>query len=334
MTPATLFLYHIIDLREMERTTEMGIGFMRRSVMPYATVTVTAQAGGSVSGGGKFIKKKTATVTAAVNSGYIFAGWYCGGVLLSGSLIYTFTVLGNITLEARFIPTVTVTVTAQSGGTVSGGKTVEKGQQVTITAAANSGYKFDGWYDGNVKVSGSNPYTFTPAADVTLTARFEFYSVAVSGGTMIRNADGSVTVSASVPAGYTWNGWYNGSALVSTSNPYTFTPTADMSLTAKMTAPEWAGLTFYQIHPGLSTGVHSWHHSESLMDVNITIFIKIENEIVKSHTFTGRGNNGTYFSFAFSFGTVRVEFQWRDNICNLHYLSGTSKTVYGAVKIG
>lgn len=285
-------------------------------------------------GGGKFIKKKTATVTAAVNSGYIFAGWYCGGVLLSGSLIYTFTVLGNITLEARFIPTVTVTVTAQSGGTVSGGKTVEKGQQVTITAATNSGYKFDGWYDGNVKVSGSNPYTFTPAADVTLTARFEFYSVAVSGGTMIRNADGSVTVSASVPAGYTWNGWYNGSALVSTSNPYTFMPMGDISLTAKMTAPEWAGLTFYQIHPGLSTGVHSWHHSESLMDVNITIFIKIENEIVKSHTFTGRGNNGTYFSFAFSFGTVRVEFQWRDNTCDLHYLSGTSKTVYGAVKIG
>ena len=273
-------------------------------------------------------------MTAAVNSGYIFAGWYCGGVLLSGSLIYTFTVLGNITLEARFIPTVTVTVTAQSGGTASGGKTVEKGQQVTITAATNSGYKFDGWYDGNVKVSGSNPYTFTPAADVTLTARFEFYSVAVSGGTMIRNADGSVTVSASVPAGYTWNGWYNGSALVSTSNPYTFMPMGDISLTAKMTAPEWAGLTFYQIHPGLSTGVHSWHHSESLIDVNITIFIKIENEIVKSHTFTGRGNNGTYFSFAFSFGTVRVEFQWRDNICNLHYLSGTSKTVYGAVKIG
>ena len=52
MTPATLFLYQWhIDLREMERTTEMGIGFMRRSVMPYATVTVTAQAGGSVSGG-------------------------------------------------------------------------------------------------------------------------------------------------------------------------------------------------------------------------------------------------------------------------------------------
>ena len=273
-------------------------------------------------------------MTAAVNSGYIFAGWYCGGVLLSDSLIYTFTVLGNIALEARFIPMVTVTVTAQSGGTVSGGKTVEKGQQVTITAAANSGYKFDGWYDGNEKVSGSNPYTFTPASDVTLTARFEFYSVAVSGGTMIRNADGSVTVSASVPAGYTWNGWYNGSALVSTNNPYTFMPTGDISLTAKMTAPEWAGLTFYQIHPTPSTGVHPWHHSESLMDVNITIFIKIENEIVKSHTFTGRGNNGTYFSFALSFGTVRVEFQWRDNTCNLHYLSGTSKTVYGAVKIG
>ena len=80
----------------------MGIGFMKRSMIPYATVTVTAQTGGSASGGGKFIKKKTATVTAVANSGYIFAGWYSGGVLLSGSLTYTFAVLGNITLEARF----------------------------------------------------------------------------------------------------------------------------------------------------------------------------------------------------------------------------------------
>lgn len=41
----------------MEGTTEMGIGFMRRSVMPYATVTVTAQAGGSVSGGEVYKKE-------------------------------------------------------------------------------------------------------------------------------------------------------------------------------------------------------------------------------------------------------------------------------------
>lgn len=317
-----------------ERIMFMGIGFMKHSRVPYVMVSVSAQTGGSALGGGKYIKRRPVTVTASVNSGYTFGGWYSGGVRVSGDLVYTFTAVGDIALEARFIAMVTVTVTAQSGGTVSGGKTVEKGQQVTITAATNSGYKFDGWYDGNEKVSGSNPYTFTPASDVTLTARFEFYSVAVSGGTMIRNADGSVTVSASVPADYTWNGWYNGSALVSTNNPYTFMPTGDISLTAKMTAPEWAGLTFYQIHPTPSTGVHPWHHSESLMDVNITIFIKIENEIVKSHTFTGRGNNGTYFSFAFSFGTVRVEFQWRDNTCSLHYLSGTPKTVYGAVKIG
>ncbi len=29
----------------------MGIGFMKRSMIPYATVTVTAQTGGSASGG-------------------------------------------------------------------------------------------------------------------------------------------------------------------------------------------------------------------------------------------------------------------------------------------
>lgn len=42
------------------------------------------------------------TVTAAVNSGYKFVGWYSGGVLVSNALSYTFTALGNITLEARF----------------------------------------------------------------------------------------------------------------------------------------------------------------------------------------------------------------------------------------
>ena len=383
----------------------MGIGFKRGGMVSYAMINVSAQTGGTASGGGRFVKGRPVTVVAVPGSSYIFSGWYNGNILVSTAATYTFVLTDDIRLEARFIAQYTVSVSAGAGGTASGNKTANVGSSVTVTASPNTYYTFDGWYEGNTKVSslasytftltrnvtlqarfriiqytvsvsaadggtasggntvnagssitvtaapaayhnfdgwyiggtkvsGSNPYTFTPASDVTLTARFEFYSVAVSGGTMIRNADGSVTVSASVPADYTWNGWYNGSALVSTNNPYTFMPTGDISLTAKMTAPEWAGLTFYQIHPTPSTGVHPWHHSESLMDVNITIFIKIENEIVKSHTFTGRGNNGTYFSFAFSFGTVRVEFQWRDNTCSLHYLSGTPKTVYGAVKIG
>lgn len=85
----------------------MGIGFMKRSMIPYATVTVTPPRRAVRHSGGKFIKKKTATVTAVANSGYIFAGWYAGGVLLSGSLTYTFTVSGDITLEARFRTPVT-----------------------------------------------------------------------------------------------------------------------------------------------------------------------------------------------------------------------------------
>lgn len=36
----------------------MGIGFMKRSVMPYAMVTVTAQPGGSASRGGQVYKRE------------------------------------------------------------------------------------------------------------------------------------------------------------------------------------------------------------------------------------------------------------------------------------
>ena len=36
----------------------MGIGFMKRSMIPYATVTVTAQTGGSAFGGGQIYKEE------------------------------------------------------------------------------------------------------------------------------------------------------------------------------------------------------------------------------------------------------------------------------------
>lgn len=71
---------------------------------------------------------------------------------------------------------VTYTITLnynQQGGTVTG-KTSDllAGETVTLTAAANSGYLFEGWYEGQQKVCDTAAYTFQVASDRTLEARF------------------------------------------------------------------------------------------------------------------------------------------------------------------
>ncbi|MDD6750081.1 MAG: hypothetical protein PUF28_09700, partial [bacterium] len=64
--------------------------------------------------------------------------------------------------------TVTALSADESMGTVSGTKTVNAGESVTLTASAASGYEFSQWNDGDR----SNPRTVVASADVTYTASF------------------------------------------------------------------------------------------------------------------------------------------------------------------
>lgn len=82
----------------------------------------------------------------------------------------------KIAKDGEVVPpteTFTVNVTAEAGGKVSGGGTVEKGQETTVTATADEGYKFTGWYKGTEKVSDKAQYKFTITENVELTAKFE-----------------------------------------------------------------------------------------------------------------------------------------------------------------
>lgn len=63
----------------------------------------------------------------------------------------------------------TVTVTAGTGGTVTGGGTYDYGAQVTLTATPSTGYHFVRWSDGNT----SQTRTLTVTSNVSLTAYFE-----------------------------------------------------------------------------------------------------------------------------------------------------------------
>ena len=69
--------------------------------------------------------------------------------------------------------TYTVTAIAETGGSVSGGGEVAEGSSITLTAAANDGYTFDGWYDGETKVCDTAEFVVSNVtANKTYTAKF------------------------------------------------------------------------------------------------------------------------------------------------------------------
>ncbi len=101
------------------------------------------------------------------------------GFALTGARSENYTVTTeSIATTVKNENTVTVTATADKG-TVTGTGTYLKGAKVTLTAAANSGYRFTGWYDGETAVSDKTEYSFTAEGDTELIAKFKKKS---SGG--------------------------------------------------------------------------------------------------------------------------------------------------------
>ena len=77
----------------------------------------------------------------------------------------------SVRLAKTFVvPTFQVLATPSdlAHGTVEGGGVFKKGEQTTLKATANEGYKFTQWSDGNT----DNPRTVTVTNDVTYTAEF------------------------------------------------------------------------------------------------------------------------------------------------------------------
>lgn len=109
------------------------------------------------------------TLPTATRTGYTFKGWSTSA---SGSVNVSTTtkVTGNVTYYAVWqINSYTLTVTAGTGGTVSGGGTYNYGATATLKATPSAGYHFVKWSDGNTNAS----RTVTVTGNATYTATFE-----------------------------------------------------------------------------------------------------------------------------------------------------------------
>ena len=140
---------------------------------PYEVVA-NATVGGTTVGTGTYEYSQTATVTATPAEGYAFRGWFEGTQKVSEDASYSFTVTADRTLTAQFSKVYTITVNAEAGGSVSGGGAYEPMENATITATANGGYYFVGWYNEKDElVTAETSYTLTVMEDRTFTAKFE-----------------------------------------------------------------------------------------------------------------------------------------------------------------
>ena len=203
------------------------------------------------------------TLTATPKEGGAFEMWYdsYADAILSYNTTYTFTINADTEILGCFNIACTLKTINDnpSAGTISTttnytGEVLPQYAAVTLTATANTGYSFDGWYNGSTRVSTSTSYTFNINSNLTLTAKWtsgvtpttytlttindKTYAGSITSYTDKEfNAGSSVTLTATVDpeSGYTFDGWYDGTTRKSTNEVYTFTINSNLTLTAKWT---------------------------------------------------------------------------------------------------
>ena len=148
---------------------------VRTEIIVDGVITRASSEAGYTTGDGLYDIGDDVTVTATANEGYELISFY-DKKDPTKNLGSSHTLKAKVptTFKAEFGRKHTITVTASptEGGTVSGGGKYGYGKSCTISAIANAGYAFDGWYEGSTKISSETNYTFTVSSSRTITGKF------------------------------------------------------------------------------------------------------------------------------------------------------------------
>ena len=299
------------------------------------------EAAGTVSGSGDYPYGSKVTLAATTNTGYSFLGWFDGETLLSEEADYTFVIVADLILTAKWKGnpyTVTIDKNISEAGSVSGDGEYEFGTSVTVTAQSNTGYTFIGWYRGDVLVSESENYTFTMPEGIALTAKWKVNRYTVTIDKNISEAgsvsgDGeyefgtSVTVTAQSNIGYTFIGWYRGDVLVSESESYTFTTLDGIALTAKWKVNRYSVTIEKNISEAGSVS------GDGIYDYHSKITVKAITNM--GYIFLGWYKNGTLlttaleYSFTIEARDCEMEARWKEDDVFIFEINETSCIVTG-----
>ena len=210
------------------------------------TLTITAVAGGTTNpapGSYTYVEGTQVAITAIADGGYRFTGWSGDASGLTNPI--TVTMNSNKSVKANFIRQYTLTLISGNGGTTEptpGEHVYDEGTEVTITAIAETNYRFGEW-SGDASGT-SNPITVTMNSDKSITASFirlyklylaseEHGSTDPAPGEHIYDEGTEVSVTALPDTHYRFNGWSGDvSSEKKNDNPLTITMNSDKSLIA------------------------------------------------------------------------------------------------------
>ena len=182
--------------------------------------------------------------------------------------------IDNVSVEAN-TPEYNINVVANNAawGTVTGTGTYQQGENVTITANANSGYEFKQWTKGGETVSTSPVYNFTATEDATYTAVFGepevvYYNIIADvnpeeagtvEGANTYPAGATAYLTATANMGWQFSHWHDGI----TSNPRAITVNGDASYTAYFTQLSYTiNVVASPAAGGTVTGGGSYHYGD------------------------------------------------------------------------
>lgn len=221
------------------------------------TITLISEpaAGGVVTGGGDYSSSQNVHITASPAPGYTFIGWFRPDETepFSTELQFEYDQEQSRTYIARFELEIPVEAAAEPaiGGTVkqSGSGTYPQGTDVKLTASANEGYEFMGWFDSSSPIEPvqTEPvFRFTVENPVSYIARFAArYTLNINispqdAGTATgagQYTGGSIVLAEAFPNDdYRFVGWVSASnpdVILSDDIRYAFNLDDNLTLTAK-----------------------------------------------------------------------------------------------------
>ena len=245
---------------------------------------------------------------APSRTGYIFKGWYMGENRVLAIPVGT---TGNVVVSAKWEP-ITYTIDFDTNGglpTLSSIDYTIESDSFTLQEITKVGYTFDGWYNGETKVTEITTGTY---GNMTLVAKWtaDLYTISYNLADGVNSPEnptsytiesGLITLKEPTRVGYTFVGWYNGEQLVTTIDSNTL---ENISLTAKWTVNSYK-LTF-DVDGNLTE--KNFKYGESVT--------AIENPTKVGHTFAGWSKE---IPETMPANDITVEAKWAINSYDITY---------------
>ena len=272
---------------------------------------------------------------APSRTGYIFKGWYMGENRVLAIPVGT---TGNVVVSAKWEP-ITYTIDFDTNGglpTLSSIDYTIESDSFTLQEITKVGYTFDGWYNGETKVTEITTGTY---GNMTLVAKWtaDLYTISYDLADGVNNPEnptsytiesGLITLKDPTKEGYTFAGWFNGEQLITTIDSNTL---ENISLTAKWTVNSYK-LTF-DVDGNLTE--KTFKYGESIT--------AIENPTKVGHTFTGWSKeipvkmpaNDLYVSAIWTVNSYKLTFDVDGNLTEKTFKYGeTVVAIENPTKVG